>query len=82
MFHGLLDRKVDALRSARGMDEGWLRAMVTAGDPDAVIEQVGALFDAGLDGVVFNMPDADDLDTVALAGKTLTGAFGALAAAG
>ena len=53
--------------------------MVTAGDPDAVIEQVAALFDAGLDGLVFNMPDAEDLDAVTLAGTTLTGAFGALA---
>ena len=55
-----------------------LRAMVTAGDPEAVIEQVAALFAAGLDGLVFNMPDARDLDAVTLAGQTLTGAFGAL----
>ena len=54
------------------------RAMVTAGDPDAVVEQVAALYDAGLDGVVFNIPDVRDLDTVRLAGETLTGAFGAL----
>jgi alkanesulfonate monooxygenase SsuD/methylene tetrahydromethanopterin reductase-like flavin-dependent oxidoreductase (luciferase family) len=72
------DRKVEKLRAARGIDEAMLRAMVTAGDPDAVVEQVGSLFDAGLDGVVFNMPDAQDLDAVTLAGRTLTGAFGAL----
>jgi alkanesulfonate monooxygenase SsuD/methylene tetrahydromethanopterin reductase-like flavin-dependent oxidoreductase (luciferase family) len=52
--------------------------MVTVGDPEAVVEQAAALFDAGLDGLVFNMPDAHDLDAVALAGQTLTGAFGAL----
>ncbi len=74
------DRKVADLRAARGMNESALRAMVTAGGPDAVIAQASAFFDAGLDGLVFNMPDADNLDAVTLAGKTLTGAFGTLGA--
>jgi F420-dependent oxidoreductase-like protein len=69
-------RKADELRAARPMDEGMFNAMVTAGDPDAVVEQVAALLATGLDGLVFNMPDAQDLETVRLAGKTLTGAFG------
>jgi F420-dependent oxidoreductase-like protein len=73
------DRKLQHYLSARGMDEAAARAMVTVGDPDAVVEQVSALFAAGLDGLVFNMPDAHDLDAVALAGRTLTGAFGSLA---
>jgi hypothetical protein len=34
------------------------RGYVVAGDPDAVCEQVGAYFDVGLDGMVFNMHDA------------------------
>jgi F420-dependent oxidoreductase-like protein len=75
-------RKADALKAARGMDESMFQAIVTNGDPDAVIEQVAALFDTGLDGLTFNMPDAQDLEAVALAGHTLTGAFGPLAAAG
>jgi alkanesulfonate monooxygenase SsuD/methylene tetrahydromethanopterin reductase-like flavin-dependent oxidoreductase (luciferase family) len=41
------------------------------GDADAVGEQVQALLDAGLDGLVVNMPDAHDLDAVALAGEVL-----------
>jgi alkanesulfonate monooxygenase SsuD/methylene tetrahydromethanopterin reductase-like flavin-dependent oxidoreductase (luciferase family) len=45
---------------------------VIAGDPDAVREQMGAYLDAGLDGLVFNMHDAQDLDPVRLAGETLT----------
>jgi F420-dependent oxidoreductase-like protein len=73
------DRKVQELRTKRGMPQPMLDAMVTAGDPEAVIEQTARLFDAGLDGLVFNVPDADDLDTVRLAGETLTGAFGTLA---
>ncbi len=77
-----VDRKVSELRSARGLDESMLRAMITAGRPDDVIEQVAALFDTGLDGLVFNMPDAHDLTAVTRAGQTLTGAFGALDADG
>jgi F420-dependent oxidoreductase-like protein len=71
-------RKVQELAAARGVDEAVVRAMVMCGDTDTVVEQVGALLDAGLDGLVFNMPDAEDLDAVALAGKTLVDAFGSL----
>jgi len=70
------DRRVGELASRRHQDEAALRSMVTAGSPDSVVEQVAAFFDAGLDGLVFNMPDAHDLDVVALAGSTLTSAFG------
>lgn len=48
-----------------------VRGMFIMGDADAVGEQVQELLDAGLDGLVFNMPDAHDLDAVALAGRTL-----------
>jgi F420-dependent oxidoreductase-like protein len=74
------EQKVAALKAARGFDDSALAFMVTAGDPDAVTEQVSKLFEAGLDGLVFNMPDADNIDAVTLAGQTLTGAFGALGA--
>ena len=60
---------------ARGMDDERYRGYVLAGDPDAVCEQVGAFLDAGLDGLVFNMHDAQDLEPVQLAGDTLTKAF-------
>jgi F420-dependent oxidoreductase-like protein len=72
------EAKVEELRATRGLNESMVRAMVTAGDPESVIEQTAALFDAGLDGLVFNMPDADNLDAVTLAGQTLTAAFGVL----
>jgi F420-dependent oxidoreductase-like protein len=75
-------RKADQLRAARRMDEGMFNAMVTAGDPDAVAEQVDALLATGLDGLVFNLPDAHDLETVILAGQTLTGSLGALGSDG
>lgn len=60
---------------ARGMEEERYRGYVVAGDPDAVREQVGAYLDAGLDGLVFNMHDAQDLDPVHLAGETLASMF-------
>jgi F420-dependent oxidoreductase-like protein len=69
------ERKGAALAGARGIDPERLRSYVVAGDPDAVGEQVQAYLDAGLDGLIFNMPDAQDLDPVLLAGKTLAGAF-------
>ena len=47
-----------------------------AGDPDAICEQVAAYLDAGLDGLIFNMDDAQDIEPVRLAGKTLSAAFG------
>jgi F420-dependent oxidoreductase-like protein len=45
---------------------------VIAGDPDGVGEQIQAHLDAGLDGIVVNMPEVYDLDKVALAGQTLS----------
>jgi F420-dependent oxidoreductase-like protein len=56
---------------AAGADEERLRAMMIAGDPDSVLEQAQAFRDAGIEGLTFSMPDVHDLETVALAGRTL-----------
>ena len=69
------ERKGEEYRRTRGLDEERYRSMVTAGDPDTVAERARAYFDAGLDGLLFNMPDAYDLESVALAGKALTAAL-------
>ena len=69
-------RKGAALRAARGMDEAKYRGYAVEGDADAVTEQVQALFDAGLDGLIFNVHEIDDLDAVAAAGELLTKRFG------
>ena len=53
-----------------------LRVRALVGGPVRVAEAVGALLDAGLDGLMFNLPDADDLDTVRLAGHVLCDALG------
>lgn len=60
----------------RGIDESLAAGIVTSGDPDHVVEQVAELFDAGLDGVIFNMVAGDDPELVDLAGRTLSKAFG------
>jgi F420-dependent oxidoreductase-like protein len=72
----LAERKGAEMARARGMDPERYRGYVVAGDPDSVCEQLGAYFDAGLDGLIFNMHDAQDLEPVRLAGETLSRAFG------
>ena len=52
-----------------------MRAMFIVGDSDEVGAKVQELLDAGLDGIVCNMPDAHDLEAVALAGDTLAKVF-------
>ena len=69
-------RKGAVLREARGMGMEKYRAYAVEGDADAVEAQVQELFDAGLDGLVFNMGDVDDLDAVRAAGELLSSRFG------
>jgi F420-dependent oxidoreductase-like protein len=56
----------------RGVSEERIAGFAIAGDADGVAEQVAAHLDAGLDGLVVNMPDVHDLETVALAGEVLS----------
>jgi F420-dependent oxidoreductase-like protein len=74
--------KRDGLLAERGLppwdqlDDG-LKAMLGSrmicGDPDSAGEQMQALLDVGLDGIVFNMPtDGWDLDAVRLAGQVVS----------
>lgn len=66
----LADRGIDwsALSDQARAD---LSGRLTVGDPDEVIEQAQALLDAGLDGTIWNLPDAHNLDSVAFAGEVL-----------
>jgi alkanesulfonate monooxygenase SsuD/methylene tetrahydromethanopterin reductase-like flavin-dependent oxidoreductase (luciferase family) len=70
------EQKAAALAEARGVDAAALSSFVFVGDPDAICEQVQAYFDAGIDGMIFNMPDAQDIVPVRLAGAALSAAFG------
>ena len=55
--------------SAGCPNECWPRS--SRAMPDAVAEKATELLDAGLDGLIFNSPDAHDLETIALLGETL-----------
>ncbi len=69
------EQKARQLAESRGLDPAVLRAYMLVGDPDSVCDQVASFLEAGLDGLVFNMPDAQDIEPVRLAGRSLTAAF-------
>jgi alkanesulfonate monooxygenase SsuD/methylene tetrahydromethanopterin reductase-like flavin-dependent oxidoreductase (luciferase family) len=50
--------------------------LVIAGSAQSVADQVGELLEVGIDGVVFTMADAQDLELVEMAGTTLRSLFG------
>jgi alkanesulfonate monooxygenase SsuD/methylene tetrahydromethanopterin reductase-like flavin-dependent oxidoreductase (luciferase family) len=74
--HAEAARKGAEMRVARRMPEEWYRRGVIEGDPDEIAEQAQELLDAGLDGLIFNMPDAQDLEPVAMAGRALAKVLG------
>ena len=71
--HEAAEAKKRTLRE-RGIPQESIDSMVT-GDPDTVGEQIQALKDAGLEGYCFSMSDSYDLETLALAGETLSKIF-------
>ena len=66
------------LRDRRNIGMDKYRGYAVEGDRDGVCEQVAALFDAGLDGLIFNMHDATDLGAIAEAGTVLRDNFGSV----
>jgi F420-dependent oxidoreductase-like protein len=46
--------------------------MVLAGGPDEIAEQLSTFVDAGIQGFTISLPDASDLENVALAGRTIS----------
>jgi alkanesulfonate monooxygenase SsuD/methylene tetrahydromethanopterin reductase-like flavin-dependent oxidoreductase (luciferase family) len=62
---------VSSLDDLKGERMERMKAMMIIGDRDTVGEEVSNLLDAGLDGLIFNLPEAHDLETVALAGEFL-----------
>jgi alkanesulfonate monooxygenase SsuD/methylene tetrahydromethanopterin reductase-like flavin-dependent oxidoreductase (luciferase family) len=70
--HEAAEAKIAPMRDR--MPEDRLRAVVMAGDRDEVGEQIAAYREAGLDGLIVNMPDVHDLEAVAQAGEVLEAA--------
>jgi F420-dependent oxidoreductase-like protein len=58
-----------------GIPEDRVRFIALAGDPDSVGEQIQGFRDAGLDGLIVNMPYVHDLEEVARAGELVSRAM-------
>jgi F420-dependent oxidoreductase-like protein len=77
----LLIRKTDAeaerlfeqILNRPGIDKERVRTMFMVGGPERVAEQAQKLLDAGLDGLIFNLPHMEDPEAIEIAGKTLAG---------
>jgi F420-dependent oxidoreductase-like protein len=77
----LIIRKTDAeakrlfeqVLNRPGIDKERVRTSFIAGSPDQVAEEAQKLLDAGLDGLIFNMPHMEDPEAIDLAGRTLAG---------
>jgi F420-dependent oxidoreductase-like protein len=74
--HDEAARRLAAWPDRANLDPERLKMVLTLGDPDEIGEQVQALRDAGIEGFVFHLPNPQDLDTVALAGETVSRALG------
>jgi F420-dependent oxidoreductase-like protein len=65
-------QKLKDSHAAASADPERVGAMITAGDTDSVGEQIQGFLDAGLDGLIFNMPQVYDLEQVERVGKLLS----------
>jgi hypothetical protein len=54
------------------MSEERRQSALTWGDPETVVEQARTFLDAGLDGLIFNLPVGSTPRDVELAGRTLS----------
>jgi len=72
-----LDGAIAAMSAAYpGLNPEIMRRSIIAGDPEAVVEQVGAYLEAGLDGLTLVLRDAHDPESIVLIGEALRRAFG------
>ena len=65
--------KLEAMLAA-GVPKRRVQA-ATAGTPDRILERAHAFREVGIEGLTITMPDAHDLESVALAGETLAPVF-------
>jgi F420-dependent oxidoreductase-like protein len=67
------DRILEQILNRPGLNNEWIRAGFIVGGPDRVAEHAQKLLDAGLDGLIFNMPHFELPEAIELAGKALAG---------
>jgi F420-dependent oxidoreductase-like protein len=70
---GEAQRLLEQVLNMPGIDKERVRTSFMAGSPDRVAEQAQEFLDAGLDGLIFNMPRMEDPEAIELAGQTLAG---------
>jgi alkanesulfonate monooxygenase SsuD/methylene tetrahydromethanopterin reductase-like flavin-dependent oxidoreductase (luciferase family) len=63
--------KWEAWRGARGIGDVGAAHGVFVGEPHQVVDQLGPWLDAGIDQIIFELPDGHDPKTVALTGEML-----------
>ncbi len=64
--------RVEELRSRSHPEDTMSPPAVICGSPDSVTRQVAQFLDVGIDGLIVNMPDFQETEFVALAGKVLS----------
>ena len=70
------DRRRAAWQADKGVDDDGLAMRLTWGDPDTIGERIQPFLDAGLDGLLFNMPTGSTPEDVDRAGTALRKAVG------
>jgi len=70
------ERRKTAWQTDKGVTDEDLAMRLTWGDPDTIGERVQPFLDAGLDGLLFNMPTGSTPEDVDRAGKALRAAIG------
>jgi F420-dependent oxidoreductase-like protein len=68
-------RKAD-WQAERGVDDASVASRLTWGDPETTGERIRPFLDAGLDGLIFNMPRGSTPEDVDRAGRALRAAVG------
>jgi F420-dependent oxidoreductase-like protein len=66
------ERRRDRFRAFRDLDDETLRSVLIWGTPDTIGDRIQEYIDAGLDGLLFNMPVGSTPEDVARAGRALT----------
>lgn len=69
------ERLREGFQRRRGLDDAAVGASLIWGTADVVAERIQAYFDAGLDGMLFNLPPGSSADDVRRAGAMLTERF-------
>ena len=74
------ERNATRVADTRNLSPEQAAASFITGDPASVLEQVEAVLEGGIVGMLVSLPDAHDLEPIELAGRTLAGRLGSATA--